>query len=300
MIAVIIICIVVILLGLFLSIPLVVLHKSFDKHINFNRIWTGDEFNVEEDHFFLTTDDGLKISVYEVVVENPRGVIVCMGGMFTPSATIYLAHARLFKENGYATIMFDMRAHGESDGDRICLGYKEPLDVKAVVKYIKEKPSYNNVPIVVMGLSMGAVTAINSMGEMPEIDGVISLSAYSSYEDIFYENMVKQSPRLLSRIVKIFVPLAVRIKYKVNPYLIKPVKEIKKIGNRPVLLMHTKGDTDASFENFERILKEAPGHVETFVRKGNYHSIILHNVFIQPERDVEYANCLLGFLSRHF
>jgi uncharacterized protein len=33
-----------------------------------------------------------------------------------------------------------MRAHGESEGDMICLGYKEYLDTKAIVKHIKEDP----------------------------------------------------------------------------------------------------------------------------------------------------------------
>lgn len=39
-----------------------------------------------------------------------------------------------------------MRAHGESDGDVICVGYKEHLDVRAVVDYIKANDRYNDVP----------------------------------------------------------------------------------------------------------------------------------------------------------
>jgi len=47
-------------------------------------------------------------------------------------------------------------------------GFKEYLDTKAIVKYIKEKQLYNNVPIVVFGLSMGGVVVINSIGEIPD------------------------------------------------------------------------------------------------------------------------------------
>jgi len=89
-----------------------------------------------------------------------------------------------------------MRAHGESEGNMICLGYKEFLDTKAIVQYIKNDSTYRNVPVVVFGLSMGGVTAINSIGEIPEIDGLISLSAYSSWEEVFCELMAYQNPFL--------------------------------------------------------------------------------------------------------
>ena len=93
-----------------------------------------------------------------------------------------------------------MRAHGESDGGMIWLGYKEFLDTRAIVQHRKAKPAYNNVPIVVFGLSMGGATAINSIGEIPEIDGLISLSAYSSVEDYLYEDMATQAPVFLQKL----------------------------------------------------------------------------------------------------
>jgi alpha/beta superfamily hydrolase len=111
-----------------------------------------------------------------------------------------MGHARLFREMGFATVFFDMRAHGASEGNIICMGYKEHLDTKAVVKYIKAKQEYCNIPLIIMGLSLGASTAIISAGEIPEIDGLISLSAFSSWEDIFCDKMNAYSPAFFTRL----------------------------------------------------------------------------------------------------
>lgn len=286
------------ILGFLIAIPVLVMNPMDNMHVDFDEVWTAEEFGIEAEHFFVKTDDDLKISAYEVPVKNPKAIIVCMSGIHNPSATVYFGHARFFKNNHYATILFDMRAHGESDGDMICLGYKEHLDVKAIVEHISSDSLYGNIPIVIFGLSMGGTTAINSIGEIPEIDGLISMSAYSSWEDVFYELMAYQSPVLLAKMVKPFVPLVAYAKYKVNIWSIKPVKEIEKLGDRPALLMHTKEDSQVPFSNFERILQHAPSHVEKFIREGDIHFI--SDDFTEPEKDIEYSAKILDFLESNF
>jgi uncharacterized protein len=63
-------------------------------------------------------------------------------------------------DEGYASILLEMRVHGESEGEVIALGYEEYLDVQAVVDYIKRNHSYSGVPIVVYGLAMGGAAAV--------------------------------------------------------------------------------------------------------------------------------------------
>lgn len=285
-------------IGFMIAIPVLVMNSFVNKHVEFQKVWTPAEFGIQAEHFFVSTEDGLKISAWEVEADNPKAVIVCLSGIHNPSAAIYFGHARYFKKNGYATVLFDMRAHGQSDGDMICLGYKEHLDTKAIVNHIKSDPKYQGVPIVVFGLSMGGATAINSIGEIPEIDGLISLSAYSSWEDVFYDEMASGSPDFMAAMVKPIVPLISWIKFGVNPYRVRPVSEIEKLGDRPALLMHSTGDYQVPFSNFERLTEHAPAHVETFVRDSDQH-FVAHN-FANPEKDPEYAYTILDFLERNF
>jgi uncharacterized protein len=282
-----------------ISLPFFIINKMVNMHVNFSEVWKAEEFGITANHFVVKTDDGFNISAYEVAAINPKAILVCLSGIHNPSATAYLGHAKLFLENGYATVFFDMRAHGESDGDMICMGYKEYLDTKAIIKHIKENPVYRYVPVIIFGISMGASTAIISAGEIPEIDGLISLSAFSSWEDIFYDKMINWSPRFFASLEKPFVIFSTMVKYNVNSRLISPVNEIEKLGNRPALLMHSEGDTQVPYANLERILSHAPSHVETFTREGDYHLIVLGR-FTEPEKDVEYTDVLLKFLDKNF
>ncbi|MFP4470656.1 MAG: alpha/beta hydrolase [Bacteroidales bacterium] len=285
-------------IGFIIAIPVLVMNSFVNKHVDFHEVYTPGEFGVDAEPFFVTTSDGLRISAWEVETEHPKAVVVCLSGIHNPSATIYFGHARYFREHGYATILFDMRAHGNSDGDMICLGYREHLDTRAIVDHIKADPDYQGVPVVVFGLSMGGATAINSIGEIEEIDGLISLSAFSSWEDVFYEQMSMQAPAVLTAMIRPVVRLVSWAKFGVNPWQMRPVNAIEKLGRRPALLMHTRGDSQVGFANLQRLRERAPAHVETFVRDADQHFVTYN--FADPEQDPEYAYTILNFLQRHF
>jgi alpha-beta hydrolase superfamily lysophospholipase len=272
-----------------------------DLHVNFDTVYQASDFGVEAKQLKLTTSDGLDLSGYEVYTEKPKAVVICISGIHNPSVTAFLGHARMFKEHGYASILIDMRAHGESEGKTICVGYKEYLDTKAAVDYILASEKYKDIPIVVFGVSMGGATAINSIGEIKEIDGLISSSAYASWDDNFYDSMVMMGfPKLYAWIQKPFVKLYTDFKYGFKTMNITPEKEIKKLGDRPALLMHSKDDTQVPYVNFKRIMKNAPDQVETFIRDGDLHFITNDDAFLNPETDTEYADKILGFLDENF
>lgn len=289
---------IIISLTTLIALPLSIINRMTDRHVHFAKEWESSQFGLDACHFFVYTPDNLRISAYEVPVKKPKAVIICLSGIHGPSATIFFPHARLFKEHRYATIIFDMRAHGESDGDKIYVGYKEYFDTRAIVEYVLRKKEYENVPIVIMGVSMGASTAINSIGEIPAINGLISLSAYSSWEENFVDNMALQAPRELAEMELPFVKLISYFKFGKESRQIKPINEIQKLGGRPALLMHSREDSQVPFSNFERLMRVAPSQVVTFVREGDKHFITDH--FDDPARDSVYSKTLIDFLKEHF
>jgi alpha-beta hydrolase superfamily lysophospholipase len=282
--------------GVFITTPIVIMNVMLGIHINYSTREAKD-FGLEPEHVFVKTDDGLNISTYEIAVDSPKAVIICLSGIHFPSATIYFGHAQLFKEHNFATIILDMRSHGKSDGNKICVGYKEWLDVKAVVKFIKEKPLYNDVPVFVFGLSMGGATAINAIGEITDIDGLISLSAFSSWEEVFYQKMEASLPTVIAKIEKPFISLATYLKFGEDSRTMKPKKSIEKLGDRPALLMHSKEDSQVHYKNFDMLLKHAPLHVETFIREGDNHFITKN--FANPKEDEEYMERIIQFIKEN-
>ena len=85
----------------------------------------------------LTTADGLNVVAYEVAVEQPNAAVIFLSGIHNPSVTAFFGHARMLLDQGYASILLEMRAHGESEGEVIALGFEEYRDAQAVVDYSK-------------------------------------------------------------------------------------------------------------------------------------------------------------------
>lgn len=281
------------------AIPPYIMGPMIDGHVDFTWTYAAEEFGIAAERVDLTTQDGLRIAAYEVRQPNPKAVLIFLSGIQNPSVTAFFGHARWLGEHGYASLLVEMRAHGESEGQLITLGHREHLDVRAAVDHIRTSGAYDGVPIVVYGLSMGGATAINAAGEIPEIAGVISMSAFSSWPDVFADNMRLQgAPSWLAEAERPFVAAYTALKFGLATAGVTPLREITKLGERPALLIHSTGDSQVPFASFERLVANAPGHVETWVVDGDRHLII--DDYERPERDAAYAATILGFLERHW
>ena len=62
---------------------------------------------------------------------------------------------------------FDFSGWGNSEGDWVTLGYKEKLDLKAVIDYLQTEKKVTSIGL--WGRSMGAVSSILYMSENPNI-----------------------------------------------------------------------------------------------------------------------------------
>lgn len=287
----------VITLGFLFALPPLIMGDMINQHVDFTTVYAAQDFGLETTELTLKTADGYGISAFEVEVEQPKAVLIFISGIHNPSVTAFFGHARMFSEYGYASVLYDMRAHGKSEGNMIALGHQETLDTQAVVDYIRSKAEYQSLPIIVYGLSMGGAVAINSAGQIPEISGLVSMSAYSSWEDVFKENMLASgAPKLLAQIQTPFVKLYTMFKFGWKTSSIYPKRQIANLGSRPALLMHSLDDSQVAYGNFERIMMRAPDHVETWTRPGDEH--LLTTDFLQPENDPEYATRVLEFLER--
>ncbi len=284
----------------FSVIPPLIMHDMIKLHADVEA-YSAEEYGVTATPLSLETEDGFSLAAWEVAAEAPKGVVVLVSGIHNPSVTAFFGYAKMLRENGYASVLVEMRAHGDSEGDKICLGMYEYLDVKAGVAYIQEQAAYQGLPVIAWGTSMGAATALNAIGEIPEIDGVISCSAYSSWPDEFCDMMASMgAPAFLVAIQKPFVWGYSGIEYGFDKLKINPLEEIQRLNGRPALLMHSTGDSQVPYANFERLMAKAPDTVETFIRKGDEHFICYERYFDHPAEDTEFSGAVLGFLKKHF
>lgn len=284
----------------FAMIPIQIIGKMTNFH-SAVEIYDSDMFGVESNKIELTTEDNLKLVAWEVEAEKPKGTVIFISGIHNPSVTYFFPHAKMMLNDDYSSLLIEMRAHGESEGDKIGLGMYEYLDVEAGVKYIQSKEEYKDLPIIVFGVSMGGAIAINSIGQIEDIDGLISLSAYSNWADVFCDNMVELGvPKWVAAIEKPFVWGYLCFEYGFDKISINPLNEIQKLDGRPALIMHSKEDSQVPFESYERLIENVGENVSSYVREGNYHFITYDGYSNKPWADKEYANSILNFLEENF
>lgn len=290
----------VLIIAGFAAIPPIVMKDMIHLHVD-PEMHSPSEYGIEAAEVGLTTEDGVRIASWEVKAKEPRGIVIFLSGIHRPSVTAFFGHAKMLADNGYSSLLVEMRAHGKSEGEKIYAGTREYLDAKAGVQYIKSKKEYENLPVILFSVSMGGATAINAIGEIPEIDGLISVSAFSSWPDTFCDNMeLMGMPAFIAEIEKPFVKLYMGFEYGFGSLRINPRNEIKKLNGRPALLMHSTGDTQVPYKSLERLKKAAPGQFETFVREGDYHFICREEDFDKPWTDEEYSGAILSFLKKNF
>ena len=298
----------VICLSLLLIVPFVTISILVNRHVDYKGYATEDyplqdiynakDYGLNENQMYLETEDGLKIWTSEIYTEQPKAVIIYLTGIEQPSITYYYGHAKYMKEEGYASILLEVRSHGRSEGNQIGLGYTEVEDVKAVVDYIKSEEKYKNVPIVIQGVSMGGTIAINAFGQIEEIDGLIAASAYSSVEDQIVEMMtLYEVPKWIQTSMKPFCKMGlVWVFGGERVEKLQPVKQIKNANGRPILLIACTGDREVPPTNMER-LHQANPDAKTWLRDSWEHFIIKDCNFVDVAEDREYWNVIMSFLE---
>ncbi|WMJ90645.1 alpha/beta hydrolase [Anaerocolumna sp. MB42-C2] len=293
---------------LLVMIPYAALPMFMNRHVNYRGYATFDfplqdvfqaaDYNLKENQMYLKNEDGLNIWVSEIYYDHPKAVIIYLSGIVQPSVTYFYGHAKFMQEKGYSSILLEVRGHGKSDGNRICLGYDEVNDVKAVVDYIKHEEKYKDVPIVVQGASMGGAIAVNAFGQIKDIDALIAMSAYSSFEDVVLDELAGLGvPVFLRSIEKPLFKSSLKLVYGSNKVdHIKPVEQIKNADGRPVFLIASKGDTEVPAVSMHRLKKAYPD-AEVWLRNSWEHFIVKDCDFKNVAKDEEYCRKVLGFLE---
>jgi fermentation-respiration switch protein FrsA (DUF1100 family) len=145
--------------------------------------------------------------------------------------------AAMLHRNCYNVLLFDWRAHGESDGDRTTFGYEEVKDLAAALDYVSSRPEVDPERIGVLGNSMGAAIAIRGGAALPQLKAVVSDSPYPSLQDSIEVGVRRRGPLGLWPLRPLALLLGIKT-IGVDPDLVRPIDEIDEISPRPVLIMH--------------------------------------------------------------
>jgi len=275
---------------------------GFNSKVVYHEFKTPEEYGFEVEEKRLNTSDNYEIQIYEVIKDNSKGIVIMFTGIMNPSVTYMYGLAQLMYDSGYASILVDVRGHGESDGDKITFAVEEIKDAQAVVDYINSNPKYSDKPIIAMGVSMGGAVAVNAASTIDDIDGLISMSAYSSWSDVAIDTLeVGGYPRWFANLIKPGIEIHGLLSYGLDFIEYRPEETIKQIGDKPILFMHSEEDDQVPIGNFYRLYENYKGdNAEVWIREGGAH-FILHGVGLDnPYPDEEYCEKVIKYLEKNF
>jgi dipeptidyl aminopeptidase/acylaminoacyl peptidase len=214
----------------------------------------------------FTTQDGILLKGWLIKPEQLRArmpaIIICHGVGANRSDFTELAVS--LSKRGYAVLVFDFRAHGESGGSRTSLGYHEQKDIIAALGFLKAQPDIDGKRLGIYGFSMGGSAAILAAAQTAEFRAVAVDSAFTSLRD--------QARDAITGFYRLpsfpFLPLSImgyQLYFQTRVDNISPVSVIAKIAPAQILIIAGEGDALIPADNGRRLFSAAKEPKELWI-----------------------------------
>jgi pimeloyl-ACP methyl ester carboxylesterase len=186
----------------------------------------------------------LNIASWFLVNERSDNVLILVHGKDMSKGTEFQCKFTEFgkrlHDSGFNVLLIDLRGHGGSDHSHVSFGINERYDIIGAVNWLKNR-GFKAGKIGVLGVSMGGASALGAAAEEPAIGAIVSDCSYSDISPILTSKWGDNSG-----LPDFYLPstlLMGRLLLGYNLREAKPIDDIKHLSSRPVLLIHSKGDT---------------------------------------------------------
>lgn len=150
------------------------------------------EFMLSQEHkdIHQIAFDGLKLhaTYFPSIDKNveKKKVAICFHGYTSQGMSDYIGLSNYYLKRGYAMLLPDARAHGQSEGEYIGFGCLDRKDVLVWIDWVIQELG-EDVEIVLHGTSMGGATVLMASGlELPsQVKGIISDCGFTSPKEVF-------------------------------------------------------------------------------------------------------------------
>lgn len=120
------------------------------------------------------------------MVAGKKKAVICFHGYTSKGMSDYIGLSDYYLKRGYAMLLPDARAHGESEGEYIGFGCLDRKDALVWIHWLIQEVG-EDVEIVLHGTSMGGATVLMTSGlELPaQVKGIVSDCGFTSPKEVF-------------------------------------------------------------------------------------------------------------------
>jgi fermentation-respiration switch protein FrsA (DUF1100 family) len=240
-------------------------------------------WNVE--NVTIASRSGSQLAGWYVPAADPVATVVLLHPI-RADRTAMTGRAKILHEAGYAVVLVDLQAHGESRGDAITLGARERFDAQAAVEFARTKNPQHRIGVIGWSLGGAAATLASPLG----IDALVLEAVYPTIDEAVHD-------RLRMRIGPLHYFAAPLLLWQLGPRLginraeLRPIDRISQVGC-PVLVLAGELDEHTTVAESLRMYAAAAEPRAIFTFAGAKHEDLL-------AFDGEaYATAVLPFLAQ--
>ncbi|QDV46069.1 Alpha/beta hydrolase family protein [Stieleria neptunia] len=236
--------------------------------------------------FTVNSESGSVVSGWQTQPHSGNGVIVLLHGIHGSRLSM-LERARMLHDAGYATVMIDFQAHGESPGDTITIGYLEQHDVRAAVEFARRE--HPGEPIGVIGVSLGGAAAL--LASPLQIDALVLESVYPNIHDAIH-NRVAAKLGPLASIPASMLLLQFQPRLGFSPQELRPIDHLPGVGC-PVCVASGSEDRHTTASETQAMFSAAPEPKRLWLVDGAEH------VDLFRKDPIQYRERIVGFFDEY-
>ena len=221
-----------------------------------------------------------------------QGVVLLLHGVHSDRRSM-VRRAEVLHARGFAVLLFDFQAEGESSGDRITFGAREALDAVAATDFVKRHAP--NERVGALGVSLGGASILLGPAPLP-VQAVVLESVFPTIEAAIGNRLrTALGPKLGPIAAPVLEPLFIWLLppiLQVRPDQLQPIAHIGQM-TAPLLLLSGANDTRTPIDEAASLFARAPEPKEFHPIPGADH------VDLERHDPALYWTIVLPFLERH-
>jgi alpha-beta hydrolase superfamily lysophospholipase len=215
------------------------------------------------------------------------GAIVLMHGV-RASRLNMISRARFLSSAGYAVLLFDFQAHGESTGASITTGYLESRDASAAIDFARAEAPGERVGVV--GVSMGGA-ALALAQPAPHVEAAVFEMVYPTIEQAI-DDRLRMNLGGWGVVFRPLLTAQLKLRLGISAEDLRPVDHIGGIAC-PKLFIAGAEDIHTTLEESRQLFAAAGEPKGFWIVEGAHHQD-LHAL-----KGREYEERVLGFFEKY-
>ncbi len=218
---------------------------------------------------FPAREDGVSLAGWFVPSPGAKQVVVLLHG-YQADRRMMLTRAAWFRSQGYAVLLYDARACGESQGNIISAGWFEQRDLLGALDYLRGR-GFNEFGCV--GISQGGATIALASARLDGVRWAVLESTYPTLRNALdrrFRIKVGMPGWLAGCLI---VPLA-EWRLGANADEVSP-RDSAAGFHCPVLVLSGERDMRTKPENAREVFDRAPGKKDLWIVSGADHEDLL-------------------------